>query len=165
MYAITSPLMSHITPQEKQKKTRWYKHIIYIFIFRRRRVWRRNTARESSHISFFCCGDPFCEVMWRLENTYDMWLAGISLRFRAQLTSPLCLSEQRPLIMASLFVPLQEVYLPSFLQSTVNRSPISLIANECLFFFFFQNVSLQKHGSYAAIISLFLRIPTTTTQH
>ena len=33
------------------------------------------------------------------------------------------------------------------------------------YFFFFQQVSLQKHGSYPAIISSFLLVPNTTTQY
>ena len=31
----------------------------------------RNTVRESSHISFFCGGDPFWEVVRRPENTHE----------------------------------------------------------------------------------------------
>ena len=31
-----------------------------------------NTVRESSHISFFCAGDPFCEVVQGLENTHGV---------------------------------------------------------------------------------------------
>ena len=34
-------------------------------------VCRRNTVRESSHISFFCGRDPFCEVVQRPENTHE----------------------------------------------------------------------------------------------
>ena len=43
-----------------------------------------NTIRESSHISFFCDGDPFCEVVLRPENTHEKltglleWPAGLS---------------------------------------------------------------------------------------
>ena len=33
-------------------------------------VWSRNTVRESLHISFFCGGDPFCEVVQQPENTH-----------------------------------------------------------------------------------------------
>ena len=33
-------------------------------------VWR-NTVSESSHISFFCGGDPFCEVVRRPENRHE----------------------------------------------------------------------------------------------
>ena len=32
--------------------------------------WSRITVRESSHISFFRGGDPFCELVQRSENTY-----------------------------------------------------------------------------------------------
>ena len=30
----------------------------------------RNTVRENSHISFFCGGDLFCDVVRRPENTH-----------------------------------------------------------------------------------------------
>ena len=33
----------------------------------------RNTVRESSHVSFFCGGDPFCVLERRPENTHDMF--------------------------------------------------------------------------------------------
>ena len=33
-------------------------------------MWSRNTVRESSHISFFRDGDPFCEEMRRPKNTH-----------------------------------------------------------------------------------------------
>ena len=33
-------------------------------------VWSRNIVRESSHISFFCGGDFFCEVVRQPENTH-----------------------------------------------------------------------------------------------
>ena len=33
-------------------------------------VCSRNIVRESSHISFFCGRDPFCEVVWCPENTH-----------------------------------------------------------------------------------------------
>ena len=61
----------------------------------------RNTIRESSHISFFCCGDPFCEEVRRLENTHRRltglleWPAGFSLRLRDQRISPPRLSDQK----------------------------------------------------------------------
>ena len=44
----------------------------------------RNKVRESSHISFFCGEDPFCEVMQRPQNTHGEltggleWPAGLS---------------------------------------------------------------------------------------
>ena len=50
----------------------------------------RNTVRESSHISFFCGGDPFCEVVRRLENTHEEltglleWPAGLCLQSKIQ---------------------------------------------------------------------------------
>ena len=45
----------------------------------------RNTVRGSSHISFFCGGVPFCEVVRRPENTHEeltgllKWPTGLSL--------------------------------------------------------------------------------------
>ena len=59
----------------------------------------RNTVRESSHISFFYGGDPFCEVVWRPENTLEVltglleWPTGLSLCLRDQRASPLRLSD------------------------------------------------------------------------
>ena len=57
-------------------------------------VCSRNTVRDSSHISFFCGGDPFCEVVRRPVNTQReltglfKWPAGLSLRLRDQRISP-----------------------------------------------------------------------------
>ena len=62
-------------------------------------VCNRNKVRECSHISFFCGGDPFCEVVRRPENTHEEltglleWPAGPSLRLRDHRTSPFCLSD------------------------------------------------------------------------
>ena len=41
----------------------------------------RNTLRESSHISFFCGGVPFCEVVQLSENIHDTfaWVTRRSL--------------------------------------------------------------------------------------
>ena len=41
----------------------------------------RNTVRESSHTSFFCGGDPFCDVVRRPDNTHHMfaWVTRRSL--------------------------------------------------------------------------------------
>ena len=45
----------------------------------------RNTVRYSSHTSFFCGGDTFCEVVRRQENTHEEltglleWPAGLCL--------------------------------------------------------------------------------------
>ena len=63
------------------KGSKIYKHIIYIFILRRRRVWSRNTFRESLHISFFCGGDPLCVLELRPENIHDMfaWVTHVTL--------------------------------------------------------------------------------------
>ena len=33
-------------------------------------MWSWNKVKASSHISFFCGGGPFCEVVWRPENTH-----------------------------------------------------------------------------------------------
>ena len=62
---------------------------------------KRNTNRESSHMSFFWGGDLFCEVVRRPENTHGEltglleWPVGLSLRLRDQWTSPLRLSDYR----------------------------------------------------------------------
>ena len=54
----------------------------------------KNTVRESSHISFFCGGDPFCEVVRRPENTHEKltglleWPACFSLRLSSHWISP-----------------------------------------------------------------------------
>ena len=71
----------YCTAGQTTKDSELYKHIIYIFILLRRRVWSRNTIRESSHIFFFCGGDPFCDLVWQLENTHDMfaWVTRRSL--------------------------------------------------------------------------------------
>ena len=61
-------------------------------------VCHRNTVRESSHISFFCGRDPFCEVVQQPENIHKELTdllerpTGLCLRLRDQRTSPLCLS-------------------------------------------------------------------------
>ena len=45
-----------------------------------------NTVRESSHISFFCGGDPYCEIVQRPENTHGEltglleWPVGLCLQ-------------------------------------------------------------------------------------
>ena len=52
----------------------------------------RNTVRESSHISFFCGEDPFCEVVQRQENIHvGSWQVCLS----DQRVSPFCLRDQR----------------------------------------------------------------------
>ena len=33
-------------------------------------VCKSNTVRQSSNISFFCSGDPYCEVVQRPEGTH-----------------------------------------------------------------------------------------------
>ena len=63
-------------------------------------VCSRNTVRESLHMSFFCSGDPFSEVVWQPENTHGEltglleWPAGLNLLLRDQRISPPCLSNQ-----------------------------------------------------------------------
>ena len=53
-------------------------------------VCSRNTVRASSHISFFCGGDAFCEVVQWLENTRGEltglleWPAGLPLHLSNQ---------------------------------------------------------------------------------
>ena len=34
-------------------------------------VYCMNAVTESSHISFFCGGGPFCEEVRQLENTHE----------------------------------------------------------------------------------------------
>ena len=61
----------------------------------------RNTVRESSHISFFCGGDPFCEVVWlpgehTLGADRSAWVTSGSLpSLERPADLPLCLSDQR----------------------------------------------------------------------
>ena len=49
-------------------------------------VCSRNTVSESSHISFFCGGNPFCKVVWQPENTHGKltglleWQSGLCLQ-------------------------------------------------------------------------------------
>ena len=50
-------------------------------------VWSRNTVRECSHISFFCGGDHFCEVVRRPENTHK----GVELTGLPERPADLCL--------------------------------------------------------------------------
>ena len=63
-------------------------------------MWSRNTVRESSHISFFCTVEPFCEVLWRPENTHGeahrfAWVTSRSLPLLERRTD-LPLSPERP---------------------------------------------------------------------
>ena len=64
-------------------------------------MFSRNTVGESSHKSFFWGGDPFCEVVRRLENTHrDMtgsaWVTSGSLfAWETSGPFPLRLSDQR----------------------------------------------------------------------
>ena len=51
-----------------------YKYNLYFYSSTATFVWSKNTVRESSHTSFFCGGDPFCEVERRPENTHgESW--------------------------------------------------------------------------------------------
>ena len=78
-------------------------------------VCSRNPIRESSHISFFCGGDPFCEVVWWSENTCKE-LTGL-LEWPAGL-SPLTWATSRPLPFAwaiSRSLPLVQNYRPYIL--------------------------------------------------
>ena len=47
-----------------------YKYDLYFYSSTVTFVWSRNTVRESSYISFFCGGDPLCELEQRPENTH-----------------------------------------------------------------------------------------------
>ena len=60
-------------------------------------VWSRNTVRECSHLSFFCGGDSFCEVVGRQQNTHDMfaWVTRRSLSLLKRLAD-LSSSLERP---------------------------------------------------------------------
>ena len=61
----------------------------------------RNTVRKSSHISFFCGGDPFCKVVRKPENTHGEltglleWPAGPSIP-SLEIPADLSPSFQRP---------------------------------------------------------------------
>ena len=63
-----------------------WKYNLYFYSSTVTVVCSRNTVRESSHISFFCGGDPFCEVVPRLENTQEgrigllEWPVGLCLQ-------------------------------------------------------------------------------------
>ena len=46
-----------------------YRYNLYFYSSAVPFVQSRNTIRESSHISFFCSGGPFCEEMQWPENT------------------------------------------------------------------------------------------------
>ena len=64
-------ILSYIEPLVKQRKTRRYKQYnLYSHSSTVTFLWRRNTVRESSHIFFFCGGDPFCEVVRLPQNTH-----------------------------------------------------------------------------------------------
>ena len=63
--------MSYIEPLDKQQKTcRYIKYNLYFYSSTATFMWSRNTAWETSYISFFCGRDPFCEVVRRSENTH-----------------------------------------------------------------------------------------------
>ena len=62
---------SYIEPLYKQRKTRRYIKInLYFYSLTATIICHRNTVRESSHISFFCDWDPFCEVVRQPKNTH-----------------------------------------------------------------------------------------------
>ena len=75
------------------------KYDLYFYSSTATIVCSRNAVRESSHISFFCGWDPFCEVVRRPENTHRElsglleWPVGLCLRLRDHRTSPLRLSD------------------------------------------------------------------------
>ena len=62
--------VSHIEPLDKQLED-IQKYNLYFHSSTATIVCSRNTVRENSHISFFCSGYPFCEVVRRPENTHE----------------------------------------------------------------------------------------------
>ena len=63
--------VSYFKTLDKQRRThRYEKYNLYFYSLTAMIVCSRNTVREGSHISFFCGGDPFCEVVRRLENRH-----------------------------------------------------------------------------------------------
>ena len=62
--------MSYIVPLDKQwRPYRYIKNNLYFYFSTATFVWNRNTVKESSLISFFCGGEPLCELERRPENT------------------------------------------------------------------------------------------------
>ena len=87
---------------EQATKNPRYIIIWFIFLFSTATiVCSRNTIRESSHIPFFCGGEPFCEVVQRPKKIHGEltglleWPACLSLHLRDQQISPFRLSDQR----------------------------------------------------------------------
>ena len=85
------------TARQTTKNSYLYKNIRYIFILRRRRFCVVGILSESSHISFFCGGEPFCEVVRRPENTHGgSWQVCLSdqrvFAFSPKLQTLYCLS-------------------------------------------------------------------------
>ena len=62
---------SYIAPLDKQRMTRRYTKMYFFFFSTAMIVCSSNTVRHSSHISFFCGGDPYCTVVQRPENTHE----------------------------------------------------------------------------------------------
>ena len=77
-----------------EKLVEIWKYNLYFYSSKATIVCSRNTVRESSHISFLCCGNSFCEVVRRLENTQEEltglleWPAGHSLDWETSGSSP-----------------------------------------------------------------------------
>ena len=69
----------------------------------------KSTVRESSHISFFSGGAPFCEVVRRPENTHEE-LTRLSLRLSDHWISPF---SPKLLILYRLFKSHTEVWTSS----------------------------------------------------
>ena len=74
--------VAYCTTGQTTKYSQIYKNIIYIYILRQ--WWL--CVGESSHISFFCGGDTFYEVVWWLENMHREptglleWPVGLSFQ-------------------------------------------------------------------------------------
>ena len=103
-------------------------------------VYSRNAVREILNISFFCCGDPYCKLVQRPENTHREltglleWPAGFSLRLTDQRTFPIRLNDH----WISAFNPkLQTLYC---LSSPLRNYKYSLRPSIFLFMGSYQNL-------------------------
>ena len=93
--ARLSPLLvSHIASwTNNEKLVDIWKYNLYFYSSTAAIVCRRNTVRESSHISFFYGGNPYCEVVRLPEYTHEEltglleWPTGLSLRLGDQRVS------------------------------------------------------------------------------
>ena len=75
--------LCHILP-EQRGWVNMYIFILFFYTLMATILCSKKTVRKSSHISFFCCGNTFYEVVWRPENTHGEltgqleWSAGFS---------------------------------------------------------------------------------------